>query len=174
MEDEKFEKEFNSKITEHVRFIEGFLEALCWVTLRNDYKHMFWIRTLNWTENDRFELLSKKLDLKIRNIIKLDNYVGELESKIKELSYKYFLGGDYDKNSENTLGTIENLVWHVVEYIEWLKEFSYSCEVEKAELDLDAGNSGELFCFAINQKYIVILGITEILIEKETEHSDQG
>ncbi len=166
MEDEIFKKEFNSKITEHVRFIEGFLEALCWVTLRNKYKHMFWIRTINWNEESKAELLSKELDLKTKSFIKLDSYVGEIESKLKKLTYKHFLRGDYDKNSKNALGAIENLVWHVVEYIEWLNEFSYSCEVEKAQLELEGGNSGEVFCFSINSEYIVVFGITEVLIEK--------
>ncbi len=46
MEDEKFEREFNAKLTEHVRFIAGYIEALSYLTLRDKYKHMFWIRTI--------------------------------------------------------------------------------------------------------------------------------
>ncbi len=158
---EDYKKEFSAKIPEHVHYVAGFLEALSWLTLRCGYKHLFWVRLLNWQRSNRIKYISQELGYSVSELVDFPRFIGEIEQSIKRLTTKDFKRGESIVLTQNELNAIEDLVWHAAEYIDWFKEFSYSCHVEKGSILLETEDKGSIYCFSINEKYIVVIGITE-------------
>lgn len=164
----QFLNDFNSKLPEHIHYIRGYLDAINRLTQRNGYERLFWINIFNYPEkskidflNEELKITNEELKITIEKLEPLERFIGDIERNVKGKLYKYFLGDDCEKDSEFVSSAIEFLTWDVAEYIDWLVDFTYSCIVEKATIKLKNDDKSEIYCFSLNQEYLVVFAIIE-------------
>ena len=146
-------------IVEHVGMLNGYFEAMSLLNNHPNYKHCYSIGTIDLPVDNVCSELSEIFDIKIHGLKEIDDYLPVIEKDFNELMLKNFLNLPDFQINEEVCHLKENLIWHAVEYITWLDEFTNSFAMKMAEIIDSDSLHDKLYLFFIDEKYLVYLNI---------------